>query len=52
MAPSYSKTPLSPKSSFLQNRVPKFLLVVDIFISLFYFFVITFWFQDFKYLSF
>jgi cellulose synthase (UDP-forming) len=45
MTPLYTKTSLPPKSSFLLNRVPKFLLVVNIAISLFYFFVIAFWFQ-------
>jgi cellulose synthase (UDP-forming) len=45
MTPLYTKTSLPPRSSFLLTRVPKFLLVVDIVIAIFYFIVIAFWFK-------
>jgi cellulose synthase (UDP-forming) len=45
MTPLYTKTSLPPKSSFLLTQTPKFLIIVNLAISLFYFGVIAFWFQ-------
>ena len=45
MAPLYTQTSLAPKSSFLVNRAPKFLIVVEVFLTLFYFIVIAMWFK-------
>jgi len=41
----YSKIERSPKTSFLVNRVPKFILVINVFIAIFYLLVITLWFN-------
>lgn len=45
MTALYTKTSLPPKSSFLLTNTPKFLIVVNVAISLFYFAVIAMWFQ-------
>jgi cellulose synthase (UDP-forming) len=45
MTPLYNKTSLAPQHSFLVNYVPKFLLVVEIFMMIFYFIVISMWFK-------
>jgi cellulose synthase (UDP-forming) len=45
MTPIYTKTQLPPEEQFLLNRVPKFLIIVNIFVTIVYLFIITFWFK-------
>ena len=45
MTPTFSKTSYDSKHSFLVNNVPKFILVVEIFMMIFYFIVISMWFK-------
>jgi cellulose synthase (UDP-forming) len=45
MTPLYAKNDLPPQERFLVSQTPKFLLVVNIAVALFYFFIIAFWFQ-------
>ncbi len=41
----YTKESLPPKNAFLFNRIPKFLLVINFLMAIFYTFILAFWFQ-------
>jgi cellulose synthase (UDP-forming) len=42
---TYTKTKLPPMMSFLYNHVPKFLIVINVFVAIGYSLILFFWFQ-------
>lgn len=45
MTPTLTKTDLPPRDSFLLTRTPRVLIALNVALAVFYFFVISFWFQ-------